>query len=370
MTKASNGAVRKGAAEPFLRIVKKPELSPVRASLLRVAAFCLAIAAGALFLLLLGHNPLSVYAEMIRGCFRSKIAIQSTVKIAIPLLITSLGVTLAFKMKFWNIGAEGQLIMGAVFASYFALFHSDWPHIPLMIVCFLAGMIGGGLWGLIPALFKARFNTNETLLTLMLNYIAFYVVDYLRQGPWQDPEARGFPKIATFETNAYLGKVFGVQSGWIIGLVLVVLTFVYLRYTKSGYEISVVGESQATARYAGINVKRVMIVTMILSGAVSGIAGMLQVTGTDFTLSTGVASGVGFTAIIVAWLAQLNPFVILVFTALFSVLEKGSGVIQTTFGISSYASDILQGVILFFILGCEFFIRYSFAFRKKGGRAK
>ena len=161
-----------------------------------------------------------------------------------------------------------------------------------------------------------------------------------------------------------------LQFGWIIGLLLVVLVFVYLRYTKSGYEISVVGESQATARYAGINVKRVMIVTMVLSGAISGIAGMLQVTGTDFTLSTGVASGVGFTAIIVAWLGQLNPFVILVFTAFFSILEKGSGVIQTAFGLSSYAADILQGVILFFILGCEFFIRYSFAFRKKGGNAK
>ena len=133
----------------------------------------------------------------------------------------------------------------------------------------------------------------------------------------------------------------GSAFGWIIGLLLVVLVFVYLRYTKSGYEISVVGESQATARYAGINVKRVMIVTMVLSGAISGIAGMLQVTGTDFTLSTGVASGVGFTAIIVAWLGQLNPFVILVFTAFFSILEKGSGVIQTAFGLSSYAADNL-----------------------------
>lgn len=369
MTKPSP-APRRAAQEPLVRLVKKPELAPLSASLLRVAAFLLAIVAGALFLLLLGHNPLAVYAEMIRGCFRSKMAIQSTVTIGIPLLITSLGVTLAFKMKFWNIGAEGQLIMGAVFASYFALFHSDWPHIPLMLACFLAGLIGGGLWGLIPALFKARFHTNETLLTLMLNYIALYIVDYLRQGPWQDPEARGFPKIATFDPNAYLGKAFGVQSGWIIGLVLVVLVFVYLRFTKSGYEISVVGESQATARYAGINVKRVTIVTMVLSGAISGLAGMLQITGTDFTLSTGVASGVGFTAIIVAWLARLNPFVILLFTSFFSILEKGSGVIQTAFGLSSYASDILQGVILFFILGCEFFVRYSFAFRKKGGKAK
>ena len=230
----SSLATRRSSPEPLLRVVKKPELPPWQASLLRVGAFLLAIAAGALFILMLGQNPLNVYAEMIRGCFRSKIAIQSTVKIGIPLLVTSLGVTLAFKMKFWNIGAEGQLIMGAVFATYFALFHSDWPHLLLMLACFLAGIIGGGLWGLIPAVFKARFNTNETLLTLMLNYIAYYIVDYLRQGPWQDPEARGFPKIATFDPNAYLGKIFGVQFGWIIGLLLVVLGVVYLRYTKRG----------------------------------------------------------------------------------------------------------------------------------------
>ena len=342
--------------EPLLRTVKHAERSGRQMVGFRLVAVLLSLVAGGLFILALGQNPLAVYATILKGAFRSKMAIQATVKYTVPLCICALGVTLAFKMRFWNIGGEGQLIMGAVFATYFALFHSDWPHLLLMLACFLAGIIGGGLWGLIPAVFKARFNTNETLLTLMLNYIAYYIVDYLRQGPWQDPEARGFPKIATFDPNAYLGKIFGVQFGWIIGLLLVVLVFVYLRYTKSGYEISVVGESQATARYAGINVKRVMIVTMVLSGAISGIAGMLQVTGTDFTLSTGVASGVGFTAIIVAWLGQLNPFVILVFTAFFSILEKGSGVIQTAFGLSSYAADILQGVILFFILGCEFFM--------------
>ena len=361
----SSLATRRSSPEPLLRVVKKPELPPWQASLLRVGAFLLAIAAGALFILMLGQNPLNVYAEMIRGCFRSKIAIQSTVKIGIPLLVTSLGVTLAFKMKFWNIGAEGQLIMGAVFATYFALFHSDWPHLLLMLACFLAGIIGGGLWGLIPAVFKARFNTNETLLTLMLNYIAYYIVDYLRQGPWQDPEARGFPKIATFDPNAYLGKIFGVQFGWIIGLLLVVLVFVYLRYTKSGYEISVVGESERTARYVGIKVSRVIVRTMAISGALCGLAGLLLVGGTDHTITTTIADGRGFTAVMVSWMSKFNPFIMIAASLLLVTMDRGAGEISTAFSLNQSFADILTGIILFFIIGCEFFITYRLQFRKK-----
>lgn len=355
--------------EPLVRIAKKPELPPVKIAVLRVVSFILAIAAGGLFIFAIGHNPFEVYAEMIRGCFRSKMAFQSTVKIAIPLLMTSLGVTLAFKMKFWNIGAEGQMIMGAVFASYFALFMSDLPHWALIIVSFIAGAIGGGIWGLIPAVFKTKFGTNETLLTLMLNYIALYIIDYLRNGPWKDPAARGFPKIASFDANARLGEVFGLQGGWVVAVVLMVLVFILLKYTKTGYEISVVGESVATAKYAGIHVTRVILVTMFLSGAVSGLAGMTKALGSDFTLSMGIADGVGFTAIIVAWLANLNPFLIFLVTAFFSIIEKGSGVIQSTFQISAFTSDVIQGIILFFILACEFFTRYSFVF-KKGGKSK
>lgn len=352
--------------EPLIRIVKKKELPAKKAILLRVAAFFLALAAGGLFIAVIGHNPFAVYKEIVAGCFRSPIAFQSTVKIAIPLLITSLGVTLAFKMKFWNIGAEGQLIFGAICASYFALFCSDWPHWLLLLASLLAGAIGGGLWGLIPAFCKVKWNTNETLLTLMLNYIALYIIDYLQKGPWKDPTSKGFSKIAAFTPNTYVDKIFGVQGGWVVAVLLVIVVAVFLKYTKRGYEISVVGESQATARYAGINVKRVVLSTMFLSGAVSGIGGMLQAMGTANGLSTGIASGVGFTAIIVAWLAQLNPYVIFLVTCFFSILEKGSGVIQSTYGISVYAADVLQGIILFFILASEFFIRYSFVRRKKG----
>ena len=199
----------------------------------------------------------------------------------------------------------------------------------------------------------------------MLNYIALHIVSWLQSGPWRDEAANGFNKIARFDKNAGLDKVLGVHFGWIIMLVLVALVWVYLKYTKQGYEISVVGESQDTARYAGIRVKKVVLRTMFLSGAIAGIAGVSQVGGSDMTLSMGVAGGVGFTAIIVAWLCQLNPGMILVVSFLFSVLEKGSGVVQSEFGLSADSADVLQGVILFFILASEFFVRYGFAVRKK-----
>ncbi|MBC8533043.1 ABC transporter permease [Yeguia hominis] len=360
-------STKQASRQPLLHIVKRAELPRRTSALLRLGAFLLSLFIGGLFILALGYNPFEIYGTIVSGSFRSAMAIQATIKVMVPLLISSLAVTLAFKMKFWNIGAEGQIIMGATFATYFALFHSDWNHWVLILVMLLAGMIGGGLWGLIPAVLKTRFNTNETLLTLMLNYIALHIVSYLRDGPWKDPGSQGYAKIARFDGNAALDKVFGVHFGWIIALVLTALVAVYLRRTKQGYEISVVGESQDTARYAGMNVRKIVIRTMFLSGAVAGICGMLQATGADITLTTSVAGGVGFTAIIIAWLAQLNPVMIVVVSFLFSVLEKGSSVIQSSFGLSTDCADVLQGIILFLVIGCEFFIRYRFVREKKEG---
>lgn len=343
-----------------IRISKRAEVGTKKAIILRAVSIIAAIIAGGLFILCIGYDPFSVYGTIIKGAFSTQMAFQATVKVMIPLLISSLGVTLAFKMKFWNIGAEGQIIAGAICASYFALFHADLPHFLLIVIMFIAGIIGGGLYGLIPAFFKAKFGTNETLFTLMLNYIALYVIVWLRDGAWADPESGGFPKIARFVPNAQLDKVGGIQIGWIIGLILTAVVFVYLRFTKHGYEINVVSESHATARYAGMDPKKIMLRTMFFSGAVCGIAGMVQATGSDMTLATSVAGGVGFTAIIVAWLAQLEPIGILIVSFLFSVLEKGSSVMQSTFGLSPYCADVLQGIILFFVLAGEFFIRYKF----------
>jgi len=355
--------------EPMLRVVKKAEISFGKTLVLSLLALLSAIIAGGLFIAAIGHNPFLVYATIVKGAFRSSIATKATIRIAIPLLIAAIGLTPAFQMKFWNIGAEGQIIMGGIFASYFALFFNNLPHGLLLLLMFVAGCVGGGLWGLIPAYFKTKFGTNETLFTLMLNYIALYIIKFLTEGPWRDPSSSGFPKIASFAQNARLDNIFGVHAGWLIGLLLVAFMFVYLKFSKHGYEISVVGESINTARYAGMNVKKIIMRTMFISGAICGIAGMTQVSGAAYTLESGIAGGVGFTAITVAWLAKLNPSIILVVAILFSVLEKGCSVMQSTFGISSWASGLLQGIILFFILGFDFFTRYRFILRK-GRQAK
>ncbi len=343
---------------PILRAVQRTDIAPRTALLIRVAAVLLALLTGGLFIQFLGHNLFAVYANMVTGSLGSKTALIETVKMVIPLFVTALGITLAFRMRFWNIGAEGQICVGAIAASYFALFHADWPSWLLYIVMAVAAFVAAGLWGAIPAWFKARFSTNETLFTLMMNYVALYIIQFLREGPWRNPADMGFPKIARFAKAAQLPKLLGVHIGWVVALVLMVAIFWYLRYTKQGYEISVVGENENTARYAGMNVRRVIVRTMILSAGICGLAGMLQAAGADRTLTDSVAGGVGFTAITVSWLSQLNPLAMLPVSFLFAMLQKGSGYVESIFGISNAAAAVLQGILLFFVLGSEFFVRY------------
>lgn len=352
--------------QSLFHVVKNTETTTLQIALLSFLSFFFALVVGGVFLLCIGQNPFQIYGTIVHGAFRTGVAISDTITLTIPLLISSIGVLFAFKMKFWNIGAEGQIIMGAIFSAYFGIFHSDLPHGLLILLMMLAGMLGGALWAFLPALCRCKFRTNETLFTLMLNYIALYLIKYLAEGPWKDPGARGFPKIASFTANAQLDKVFGVHFGWIVALLLVVFAFVYLRYTKRGYEIAVVGESENTARYAGMNVNRIVITTMLISGAICGLGGAVHLSGEVKTLSEGIAGGIGFTAIIVAWLSRLNPYVCIIVSFLFSILEKGCGVVESTFRISAAVSDVLQGIILFSVLAFDFFINYKVVFTKGG----
>ena len=274
-------------------------------------------------------------------------------------------------MRFWNIGAEGQITAGAVAASYFALFWYDkLPSPVLLAVMAASGALFGGLcsnlpdcMALIPAFFKARWGTNETLFTLMMNYIIIGVVKWLQGGPWEGRP--GSQIIPQFDSAAVLPKVLGVHCGWIIVLALTVLMYIYMKYTKQGYEIAVIGESENTARYAGMNVGWVIMRTMFLSGAISGLVGFIVCSGANNTLYDGVAAGVGFTAITVAWLAQLNPFAMIGISGLLAVLEKGADTLQTRMTVPASISDIITGIFLFCMLGCEFFINYQMIFRGK-----
>lgn len=354
--------------EPLFRIAKRAEISRRSAWLIRAGAVLCALLTGAALILALGHDPFAVYRDMVAGALATRTARAETVKIALPLLGAAVAIAPAFRMKFWNIGAEGQIMAGAIAASYFALYQSQNLSRPVLMLCmFLAGAAAGGIWGLIPAVFKARWGTNETLFTLMFNYIILGVEKYLQNGPWRKAGS-GFPKIAMFPADARLPKLLGVQIGWVLILALVALMFVYLKYSKQGYEIAVVGESVRTAQYAGMNVSRIIVRTMFLSGAISGLVGFLQVAGSDYTLTEATSGGVGFTAITVAWLAGLNPIVMVFIAGALAVLEKGSNTIQTNFKIPASAAEVLTGTILFFMLGCEFFINYRLVVRGRKER--
>ena len=349
---------------PFVRLAKRAEMDPRKIWLIRVGSIVVALILGFLPMMLTGNNPFSAYGVIIQGSLSRPVYIKQTIRIAIPLLGCALAIAPCFKMKFWNIGAEGQITIGAVFASYFALYWvNSIPRVPLLIIMCLTAAIAGGLWALIPAFFKAKWNTNETLFTLMMNYIAIGIVAWLQGGPWEG--RKGSQLIPMFANSARLPTVFGVICGWIIVLALVIFMYIYMNKTKHGYEIAVIGDSVNTARYAGMNVGWIMMRTMFLSGAISGIVGFIIVSGANFTLYSGVANGVGFTSITVAWLSQLNSFAMIIISMILAVLEKGANTLQTRLDVPASISDIITGILLFCMLSSEFFINYRLIFRHK-----
>ena len=349
---------------PLIRLAKRGTMSPGRIWAIRAASILVALLLGSIAIAITGNNPITAYATMITGSLGKKTAIRQTIKIAVPLLGCALAIAPCFKMRFWNIGAEGQITAGAIAATYFALYWADkLPSVVLLIVMALAAALAGGLWGLIPAFFKAKWNTNETLFTLMMNYIIIGIVSWLQGGPWEGRP--GSQIIPQFDSAACLPKVFGIHCGWIIVLLLVVFIFVYMRYTKHGYEIAVIGDSMNTARYAGMNVGFIMMRTMFLSGAISGVVGFIVASGANGTLYNGVADGVGFTSITVAWLSQLNAFAMIAISMMLAVLTKGAETLQTMLNVPASISDIIIGLLLFCMLGCEFFINYRMIFRSK-----
>lgn len=351
--------------EPFIRVTKRGDIKRSKAVGLYLFSVLFALFLGGIFIMAIGSNPFAFYTEVMLGCFKNQIYFYGLIRTIMPLLITAIGISYAFKMRFWNIGAEGQFIMGAICATTIGLFFGDsLSHWLVIILMFVAGAVGAGIYGLITAFLKVQFGTNETLLTLMFNYIALYLVHYLTK-------VNGFrvegsrPAIKILPVNAWLDQVGGIDITIFFCIAIVIFTFIYFKFTKQGYEVMIVGESQNTARYAGMNVKKVILRTMFISSAIIGMAGMLHVSGhaTGRQLTVGITGGVGWTAIIVAWLAKLNPFGIVAVTILLSILRKGTEVANSSLGISTAVSDILQGIILFSVLAFDFFINYRIVIR-------
>lgn len=352
---------------PFIRLAKRSGMDKRKVWAIRAGSVLVALILGCIPMIISGNNPISAYGVIIQGSLSRPVYLRQTIKIAIPLLGCALAIAPCFKMRFWNIGAEGQITIGAMCATYFALYWYDKvPHVVLLLIMFLAALIGGGIWALIPAFFKAKWNTNETLFTLMMNYIAIGIVAWLQGGPWEG--RKGSQLIPMFDDAARLPDVFKVHCGWIMVLVLVVLMYIYMNKTKQGYEIAVIGDSVNTARYAGMNVGNIIMRTMFISGAISGIVGFIVVSGANYTLFSGVADGVGFTSITVAWLSQLNSFAMIAISMLLAVLEKGANTLQTRLQVPASISDIITGILLFTMLSCEFFINYRIIFRSRAGK--
>lgn len=349
--------------EPFFRMSKRESIGIRKTVLIYAAALALAlvVCAGVIFLLV-RMNPIDVYKAIFDGALGSKRRIWITVRDLLVLLCIAVGLAPAFKMRFWNIGAEGQVLVGGLISAALMInLGGKLPNAVLIILMLAAGAAGGMVWGLIPTFFKAKWKTNETLFTLMLNYVAMQIVTFCIVF-WENPKGSNTVGIINQQTRAgWLPETFGIDYFWniIIVAVLTVFMFIYLKFSKRGYEVAVVGESERTARYAGISVKKVMLRTMALSGAICGIAGFILVSGSGHTISTSTAGGRGFTAIIVAWLARFNTLAMVLIAFGITFMEKGAIQIASQYGLNENASDVLLGIILFFILGAEFFINYK-----------
>ena len=325
-----------------------------------IVSFILALGFGALLLVAFGIDPIQAYRVMVRGSLGDQYAITETLVKAIPLILTGLAVAIAFRMLFWNIGAEGQLAMGGIGAAFVALFLSDSIPDPLTLpLMVLMGMAAGAIWAVIPALLKAYMEVNEILTTLMMNYIAILLVEYLYLGPWRDPEGFGFPGSAPFPQEALLPRLWErVHVGIIFAVIATVIIWLIMSRSQWGYEIRLIGENPRAAEYAGIDAKRNMVLVMLLSGALAGLAGMAEVSGIARRLYQGLTVGYGYTAIIVAWLASLNPWGVLFVGGFMGALTVGGDQLQVAMGIPAAVSDVLQGAILFFVLGGWVFINY------------
>ncbi len=329
-----------------------------------ISVFIALIVCGFVTVSLTDLNPLEMYITMVEGAVGTPRLAWNLLQNTAILLCVSLAVTPAFKMKFWNIGGEGQILIGGLATATCMIFLGEkLPSVVLIPVMFIASVVTASIWGLIPAYFKTRFNSNETLFTLMMNYVAIQIVAYFTL-EWSVPKGSGTPRTLEFgQLPTILGQKYLINI--LIVALLTVLVYFYLKYSKQGYEISVVGESEKTARYIGINVKKVILRTMAISGALCGVAGFLLVAGTDHSLKSDTSGGRGFTAIMVSWLAKFNPVFMIVTSLLIVFLQKGASKISEVYRLNSSFSDIITGIIIFFIIGSEFFINYRIKFNKK-----
>ncbi|HEX9777012.1 MAG TPA: ABC transporter permease [Geopsychrobacteraceae bacterium] len=311
-------------------------------------------------LLAAGVSPAQAYLEIVREALGSGYGLSETLVKATPLIFAGLGVSLAFRMQIWNIGAEGQIYMGAMGASWVALFSGIESHGLMLAGMFCAAFACGGLWAGVAGLLRARWRVNEVIVTLLMNYIAILWVDYLIFGPWKDPKGFNFPLTAQFSEAARFSEYFDTRlhSGFFLALCCALLIYLFMERTIWGYQIKVIGSNPQAARYAGMKTGLAIFLVLFLSGAVAGIAGFSEVAGLQHRLQHGISPGYGYTAIIIAWLAKRSALGVVVVSLLMGVLLVGGDSLQISWQLPIAFVSAFQGLILFFLLAADFFVQY------------
>lgn len=358
----------------FGPLVFERRLAPSRAAVIgvSVAAVALALLVSTLIFWGYGVNPWKAYVAIAQGTLGSRHGLMEIVRRAIPLILCGVGLALAFCARFWNIGAEGQILAGAVAASGIALF-SGIPAPWLLPAMFGGGFLAGAVWGAVPALLRARFAVSEVISTLMMNYIMIYIVEWLIHGPWKGATMRGFAYTDFFPDAAKLALIPGTRVHWptlVIGVTAAVVVAALLARTRLGYEIRVVGQSTDAARYAGINFLKVMVWTMLLSGGLAALAGVGEVAGIHYRLRspTHISLGYGYTSIIVAWLARGSPLAVILTALLFGLIFAAGDTVRVALQMPFQIVSVLNGLILFFLIGSELLMQWRVRIAAKGER--
>ena len=342
-----------------------------------VGAVILALILGGIIIAMIGGNPIAIYTHIAKSSFGDIGVLSDTLVKATPIIFTALACSVAFRMKLWNIGAEGQFVMGAwgagaiVLAPVLPAVTPAWIFIPVMIV---AGMLAGGIWGLIPGFLKARFNVNEIISSLMLNYIAISWINFWIFGVWSEggfqmspkfPDNAALPRLLTLAKTYPIFRGLTTHMGLLFGIIAAVILWYVIYRSRWGYEVRLIGDNPNAAKYAGIDISRNIILAMFVSGALAGLGGMSEVTGVIHRLQTSpVAAGYGFTGIIVAWLAKLNPLVVILVSILFGALILAGREIQP-----SGVPKMIQGIILVCLIASDFLLRYRIRIIREGEEA-
>ena len=364
--------MNKKTRTPYFHIVKRGEIPLWQSILIHVLALVLALVFCAILTTLLtGINPFSVYGTMFEGNFGTERKTWVMLHALAILLGISLALTPGYKMRFWNIGGEGQVLIGCMASGAVMRNCANLPNGVLILLMLLAALAAGALWGFIPAFFKSKWNTNETLFTLMMNYVAIQITAYYTIR-WEVPKGSGKIGIINQATQkGWLPKIADQQylPTIIVVTALTIFMYFYLKYSKQGYEIAVVGESERTARYVGIKVENVITRTMAVSGALCGLIGFLLVAGSSHTITTTLSGGRGFTGVMVAWMGKFNPIIMILTSFLIAFMSNGAQEIASTYSLNHSFSDILTGIIIFFLIGCEFFVSYKLEHNKSGKEA-